>query len=259
MCSACGATRTRWAGRCEACGAWNSISEEVPREAPPRGLGGAKGRIIDFLPLDGPGGVLARRLCGIGEIDRVVGGGFVPGSVVLLAGDPGIGKSTLLLQAAAALAGRGGRIAYISGEESLEQIRMRAARLGLASAPVGLAAAIDVRDIATSVEEGTPPDMVVIDSIQTMYLDTLDSAPGTVAQVRGSAQELIRLAKRSTGTVLVLVGHVTKEGQIAGPPRARAHGRLRALLRGRARPSVPHRARHQEPLRARPTRSACSR
>ena len=216
VCSACGAVRTRWAGRCDACGAWNSLSEEAPRAGPPRGLGETKGRVIDFLPLDGPGGVLARRPCGIGEIDRVVGGGFVPGSAVLLAGDPGIGKSTLLLQAAAALAGRGARVAYISGEEGLEQIRMRAGRLGLAGAAVELAAAIDVRDIVTSLEDEAPPDMVVIDSIQTMYLDTLDSAPGTVAQVRGSAQELIRLAKR-TGTVLVLVGHVTKEGQIAGP------------------------------------------
>ena len=216
VCDACGAARPRWAGRCDACGAWNSIAEEVPPAAPPRSLGGAKGRRIEFLPLDGPGGVLARRPCGIGEIDRVVGGGFVPGSAVLLAGDPGIGKSTLLLQAAAALAGRGNRVAYISGEEGIEQIRMRAARLGLSNAPVGLAAAIDVRDIATSLEEEAPPDLVVVDSIQTMYLDTLDSAPGTVAQVRGAAQELIRLAKR-TGTVLVLVGHVTKEGQIAGP------------------------------------------
>ena len=216
VCADCGAARARWAGRCDACGAWNSIAEEAPRESAPRGLGQAKGKRIDFMPLDRPGGVIERRPCGIGEIDRVVGGGFVPGSVVLLAGDPGIGKSTLLLQAAAALAGRGGRAAYISGEEGLEQIRMRADRLGLSDAPVGLAAVIDVRDIVTSLEDETPPDMVVVDSIQTMYLDTLDSAPGTVAQVRGAAQELIRLAKR-TGMVLVLVGHVTKEGQIAGP------------------------------------------
>ena len=145
-----------------------------------------------------------------------MGGGLVPGSAVLLAGDPGIGKSTLLLQAAAALAARDVGCAYISGEEGIEQIRMRAARLGLAEAPVKLAAAVDVRDITTSLEEGGPFDLVVVDSIQTMYLDTLDSAPGTVTQVRGSAQELIRLAKRM-GTVLLLVGHVTKEGQIAGP------------------------------------------
>lgn len=216
VCGACGTAHARWSGRCDSCGAWNSLSEEAPREALPRGLGKARGRRIDLAPLDGASGALARRRSGIVEIDRVVGGGLVPGSAVLLAGDPGIGKSTLLLQAAAALAARDVGCAYISGEEGIEQIRMRAARLGLAEAPVKLAAAVDVRDIATSLEEGGPFDLVVVDSIQTMYLDTLDSAPGTVTQVRGSAQELIRLAKRM-GTVLLLVGHVTKEGQIAGP------------------------------------------
>jgi len=140
----------------------------------------------------------------------------VPGSCLLVGGDPGIGKSTLLLQAVGALAQRGLRCIYVSGEEAVDQVRMRAVRLGLAAAPVALAAATDVRDIVTTLEAGDAADVVVIDSIQTMYVDTLDSAPGTVAQVRASAQELIRVAKRR-GTVLLLVGHVTKEGTIAGP------------------------------------------
>ena len=216
VCRDCGAAQARWSGRCDACGAWNSVSEEAPREASPRGLGGGRGRRFDFVPLDGPRAALARRQCGIVEIDRVVGSGFVPGSTILLAGDPGIGKSTLLLQVAAALTARDIRCAYISGEEGIEQIRMRAARLGLAETPVRLATAINVRDIATSLQDEGPLDLIVVDSIQTMYLDTLDSAPGSVAQVRAGAQELIRLAKR-TGAVLLLVGHVTKEGQIAGP------------------------------------------
>ncbi len=216
VCQSCGAAHARWSGRCDACGEWNSIVEEEPREALPRGLGKGKGRKLAFVPLDGPRGAPARLECGIAEIDRVTGGGFVPGSSVLLAGDPGIGKSTLLLQAAAALATRGLGCAYVSGEEGVEQIRLRASRLGLAEAPVRLAAATSVRDIATSVEEGEKHHILVVDSIQTMYLDSLDSAPGTVTQVRGSTHELIRLAKR-LDAVLLLVGHVTKEGQIAGP------------------------------------------
>src|SRR6202030_2480486 len=157
-----------------------------------------------------------RRLTGIAELDRVCGGGLVPGSTILVGGDPGIGKSTLLLQAAAALAAHGGTAAYITGEEAIDQIRLRAERLGVADRPVGLAAASSVRDIVDLLDSAEAPDLVVIDSIQTMYLDTLDSAPGTVSQVRGAAQELIALAKRR-GFVVVLVGHVTKEGLIAGP------------------------------------------
>ncbi len=216
VCQSCGASRPRWAGKCDACGAWNSIAEEIPREAAPRGLGKGKGRDIAFVDLAGKHAEVARYASGMTEIDRVVGGGLVAGSSVLLAGDPGIGKSTLLLQAAGGLAANGIRCAYISGEEGVEQIRLRAARLGIGDAPVRLAAATSVRDILTSLESAEPADIVVVDSIQTMYLDTLDSAPGTVSQVRGAAQELIRHAKRS-GSVLLLVGHVTKEGQIAGP------------------------------------------
>jgi DNA repair protein RadA/Sms len=155
-------------------------------------------------------------LTGIAEFDRVCGGGLVAGSTILVGGDPGIGKSTLLLQAAALLAAGGSEAAYITGEEAIDQVRLRAERLGVADSPVRLASAASVRDIMAALDDQRAPDLVVIDSIQTMYLDTLDSAPGTVSQVRGAAQELIGLAKRR-GLIVVLVGHVTKEGLIAGP------------------------------------------
>ena len=219
-CQQCGALAPKWTGRCEACGAWNSLVEEVPRSAPPKSLGRATSRrggpAIDFVGLRGETAGPPRRLTGIAELDRVCGGGLVAGSTILVGGDPGIGKSTLLLQAAAAFAARGSTAAYITGEEAIDQIRLRAERLGVADRPVGLAAASSVRDIADSLDSAEAPDLVIIDSIQTMYLDTLDSAPGTVSQVRGAAQELIGLAKRR-GFVVVLVGHVTKEGLIAGP------------------------------------------
>jgi DNA repair protein RadA/Sms len=190
--------------------------EESPAESVPKGLGGHKGaRRIEFVGLEGVGPPPPRRLTGISELDRVCGGGLVAGSALLVGGDPGIGKSTLLLQAVAALA-RQGDCVYISGEEAVDQVRLRAQRLGLAHAPVQLASATALRDIVASLDHGTAPAVVVIDSIQTMYLDSLDSAPGTVSQVRASASELIRLAKRR-GFTLFLVGHVTKDGQIAGP------------------------------------------
>src|SRR5437764_2232631 len=219
-CQQCGAVAPKWTGRCEACGAWNSLVEEVPRSGPPKGLARQSGRrggpAIDFVALPGETAGPPRRQTGIAELDRVCGGGLVPGSTILVGGDPGIGKSTLLLQAAAALAAGGGAVAYITGEEAIDQIRLRADRLGVADRPVGPAAASSVRDIVDSLDSANAPDLVVIDSIQTMYLDTLDSAPGTVSQVRGAAQELIGVAKRR-GFVVVLVGHVTKEGLIAGP------------------------------------------
>jgi DNA repair protein RadA/Sms len=220
-CQQCGAVHPKWTGRCDGCGAWNSLIEELPREAVPKGLAAGAGRALGFVGLTGPGTLPPRRTTGIAELDRVCGGGFVPGSAILVGGDPGIGKSTLLLQAAAAIATpRGGagpaNAAYITGEEAIDQVRLRAERLGVAHSPVMLAAAGNVRDILASLDRSDAPDLVVVDSIQTMYLDTLDSAPGTVSQVRGAAQELIRLAKRR-GFVLVLVGHVTKEGVIAGP------------------------------------------
>jgi DNA repair protein RadA/Sms len=220
VCQQCGASHPKWAGRCEACGGWNCLAEEAVRDSAPKGLGTAKGRKLAFTGLAGTAEATARRISGIAEFDRVCGGGMVPGSALLVGGDPGIGKSTVLLQVVAALAAGTGRrpiaCAYISGEESLDQVRLRAARLGVAAAPVQLAAAASIRDIVASLDDANAPDVVVIDSIQTMYLDTLDSAPGTVSQVRASAQELIRLAKLR-GFSVILVGHVTKEGLIAGP------------------------------------------
>jgi DNA repair protein RadA/Sms len=223
-CQECGAVAARWAGRCEACGAWNSMIEEAPRTAPPKSLGaqglgrggGRRGQALDFVALRGDSPGPPRLLTGIAEFDRVTGGGLVPGSTILVGGDPGIGKSTLLLQAAAALAAGGHAAAFVTGEEAIDQVRLRAARLEVAESPVRLAAAASVRDIVTALDRRGAPGLVVVDSIQTMYLDTLDSAPGTVSQVRGAAQELIALAKRR-GLVVVLVGHVTKEGLIAGP------------------------------------------
>jgi len=221
VCQSCGAAHPKWAGKCDACGAWNSLVEEAARSSgPPKGLGAAKGKALSFVGLIGDTQATARRKSGIAELDRVCGGGMVPGSALLIGGDPGIGKSTLLLQAMAALAlGKSGAkldCAYISGEESLDQVRLRAVRLNVSTAPVLLAAATSIRDIVSTLDHAKGPQVVAIDSIQTMYLDTLDSAPGTVSQVRASAQELIRLAK-SRGFTVILVGHVTKEGTIAGP------------------------------------------
>ena len=215
-CQSCGATAPKWSGRCEACGEWNTIVEEVPREAAPKGLGRGAGRKIELVAIQQAGPEPARIVTRIGELDRVFGGGLVEGSTILVAGDPGIGKSTLLLQAAAALARDGRTCVYVSGEESAEQVRLRARRLGLGDAPVLFAAATSVRDVLATLDTSDRPDAVVVDSIQTMYVDSLDSAPGSVAQVRASAHELIRFAKRR-GAVLFLVGHVTKDGQIAGP------------------------------------------
>jgi DNA repair protein RadA/Sms len=174
------------------------------------------GRPILFTPLDRPGETPKRYTSGVAEFDRALGGGFVPGSAILMGGDPGIGKSTLLLQVSAHVAKAGGVSVYISGEEAAGQVRLRAERLGLSQAPIQLAAATSVRDILTTLGMMDPPALVVIDSIQTMHSDQIEGAPGTVSQVRGCAFELIRYAKES-GATLVLVGHVTKDGTIAGP------------------------------------------
>jgi DNA repair protein RadA/Sms len=218
VCQSCGAAFPRWMGKCEACNAWNSIVEEAAREEMPKGLSRGKGKSIEFVALDGKAPEAMRRQTGNAEFDRVTGGGLVRGSAILIGGDPGIGKSTLLLQIVTAVAGGAKplRSAYISGEEAVEQVQLRAKRLGQQSHAVQIAAATNVRDIIASLDRSDPPDLVVIDSIQTMYLDNLDSAPGTVAQVRSASAELIRLAKQR-GFVLMLVGHVTKDGQIAGP------------------------------------------
>jgi DNA repair protein RadA/Sms len=215
VCQECGAVSARWLGKCEACGAWNTIVEEAAPESAPKGVSPKGGRKIAFVGLSGQSDKAPRRTTGIAEFDRVLGGGLVKGSAVLVGGDPGIGKSTVLLQAAAALS-KTARVVYVSGEEAIDQIRMRATRLGLAQAEVSLASATNVRDILSSLDGPDAPDLAIIDSIQTMYVDQLDSAPGTVAQVRSSAAELIRLAKRR-GMAVILVGHVTKEGTIAGP------------------------------------------
>ena len=191
--------------------------EEAIEKAVPGGLkGSAKGRQLALTQLCADLKPIARITSGDAELDRVTGGGFVPGSALLIGGDPGIGKSTLLLQTLANLARAGHKVAYISGEESVAQIQLRAARMGHSDARVDLAASTSVRDAIATFDQSDAPEVLVIDSIQTLYLDNLDSAPGTVGQVRGASQELIRLAKRR-GLVLLLVGHVTKEGSIAGP------------------------------------------
>ncbi|MBO6837979.1 MAG: DNA repair protein RadA [Alphaproteobacteria bacterium] len=219
VCQSCGAVYPRWTGKCEACDAWNSIVEETVEAAPigggKRSGGGGSGKALDFVSLKGTSEERPRLTSGIAELDRVLGGGLVDGSATLIGGDPGIGKSTLLLQAAAALSAQA-RVAYISGEEAIDQIRMRASRLAVSDAGVDLASATSVRDILASLDRPDGPRIAIIDSIQTMYVDLIDSAPGTVGQVRASAQELIRVAKRR-GIALLLVGHVTKEGAIAGP------------------------------------------
>jgi DNA repair protein RadA/Sms len=216
VCQNCGAVYGRWQGKCDQCEEWNTIAEE--NAAANRGPGRAprKGRKFALEPLAGESHEAPRLASGIVEFDRVTGGGLVRGSVLLVGGDPGIGKSTLLIQAAASLARAGQRTVYISGEEAVAQVRLRAERLGLSAAPVELAAETAVEDIVATLSEGKTPRLVVIDSIQTMWTDAIESAPGTVSQVRGAAQVLIRYAKRSGATV-VLVGHVTKDGQIAGP------------------------------------------
>ena len=213
VCQSCGAASARWAGRCEACGAWNTLAEEGAA-SPARSS--RKGRLFVVEPLHGQTLEAPRLSCGIGEFDRVTGGGLVRGSVLLLGGDPGIGKSTLLLEVAAAYARHKHRAVYISGEEAVAQIRLRAERLGLSDASVELAAETSVEDIVATLSHGRAPQLLVIDSIQTMWTQIVEAAPGTVTQVRGSASELIRFAKRS-GAAVILVGHVTKDGQIAGP------------------------------------------
>jgi len=218
VCQSCGAVSTRWQGRCDACGEWNTIVEEMVDSGVGAGPKAAKanGRPANLVPLSGETESAARVVTGLTELDRVTGGGFVKGSALLVGGDPGIGKSTLLLQSAAALAAQGKRVVYVSGEEAVAQVRLRAQRLGLGDAGVLLAAETNVEIILATLENGPPADLVIIDSIQTLWTDRVDSAPGTVTQVRTSAQALTRLAKK-TGAAVVLVGHVTKDGQIAGP------------------------------------------
>ncbi|MEM7427032.1 MAG: DNA repair protein RadA [Pseudomonadota bacterium] len=215
VCQACGAETRKWAGKCESCGEWNSISEEAVASAQ-SGSNLPRGRKITLTGLQGEIEVPPRLASGMSELDRVTGGGLVPGSALLVGGDPGIGKSTILLQALAGLARRGQRVIYISGEESTAQVRLRADRLGVSDAAVLLASETNVPDILATLGDGPAPAAVVIDSIQTLWTPAIESAPGTVSQVRATSEALIRFAKQRN-TCLVFVGHVTKEGQIAGP------------------------------------------
>ena len=215
-CTACGNVTSKWAGRCEACGEWNTIVEDAGiSKGPTKSLGAKRGASVSLSDLSTDEAPPPRTMCGTAELDRVLGGGLVASSATLVGGDPGIGKSTLLLQAAAQFARSGLKTVYVSGEEAAAQVRMRAKRLGLADAPVKLAAETNLRDILTTLD-AERPQLAIIDSIQTMWADNVEAAPGSVSQVRAAAHELTSFAKRK-GISVVLVGHVTKEGQIAGP------------------------------------------
>ena len=217
VCQSCGATHSKWAGQCGACGAWNTLVEELTSRPPgalaPSRTSRIKGLAFETLQSETP--APQRIITGVDEFDRVCGGGVVPGSAILLGGDPGVGKSTLLMQVCAEAARRGARCAYISGEEAVEQIRARAHRMGLGAAPVRLAAETALREILDGLKR-EPVDLVVIDSIQTLWSDVHEAGPGSGPQVRAAAAELVRLAKKKSIAV-ILVGHVTKDGQIAGP------------------------------------------
>lgn len=218
VCQNCGAVSARWAGKCSACGEWNTLTEEATGE-PPAGSGARKssrGVGAKLETLAGGAEEAPRFQSGIEELDRVAGGGIVPGSALLIAGEPGIGKSTLLLQVGARLAANGRKVVYFSGEEATAQVRLRAKRLGLQDAPMALAAETNLANMLATLRDGKPADLVIVDSVQTLWSDALDAAPGTVSQVRATSQSLIRHAK-SAGSALLLVGHVTKDGQIAGP------------------------------------------
>lgn len=218
ICQACGAVTVKWAGRCDNCGTWNSIVEEaVNPPLPGRGHANQpKGEAAALVGLEGDGATPPRRSCGISELDRVTGGGLVAGSVILIGGDPGIGKSTLVLQTLAKIAGQGEPVIYISGEEAIAQVRLRAKRLNLANAPVLLAAQTNLGDILATIGAVQRPGVIAVDSIQTLWSPSIDAAPGTVSQLRAGTEAMVRLAKRRDACVL-LIGHVTKEGQIAGP------------------------------------------
>ncbi|WP_440957327.1 DNA repair protein RadA [Oceanicaulis sp. LC35] len=220
VCQSCGGVHAKWAGRCDACGSWNTLVEESGASAPLGSSAKAPGRStrrsrLELVDLGSATEDPKRFETGLKELDRVAGGGLVPGSAILVGGDPGIGKSTLLLQAVAQLAKAGAKSVYVSGEEAADQVRRRARRLGLADAPVALAAETSLEVILDGLKKETP-DIAVIDSVQTLWSDQLAAAPGTVAQVRACAQELVRFAKKKN-TIIILVGHVTKDGQIAGP------------------------------------------
>ena len=214
ICQQCGSQAIKWAGRCPSCGAWNALVEEVVEEQPRTVTLTPEASSPTSLPdvsLDDT----VRISTGVGEFDRVLGGGLVPGSVTLVGGEPGIGKSTLLLTMAGRLSTAGSRVLYVSGEESLRQTTLRALRLGLASAPIQLLSQTQLEAIEEAIRK-TAAQVVIVDSIQVIESDTLSSSPGSISQVRACAHTLIRLAKDSA-SALLLVGHVTKEGFLAGP------------------------------------------
>lgn len=213
-CTECGGTAPRWAGRCPGCAAWNTLVEEVEDAAPrPHAVAGGAGRPV--LVGDVEMGQWRTRPTGIGELDRVLGGGLVPGSATLVGGEPGIGKSTLLLQAATAMAARGARCLMVSAEESNQQVRLRAERLGAFSDSLWLVAETSLPGVVVAIDE-VKPDVLVVDSIQTVFDPQIGSAPGSVVQVRECAQQFVRMAKQR-GLAILLVGHVTKDGSLAGP------------------------------------------
>jgi DNA repair protein RadA/Sms len=217
VCSACGATTPRWHGRCPSCSEWNTLVEERAPAGPSAGVArarrGAAARPVALREVSARPS--ARLTTGIGELDRVLGGGLVPGSVVLLGGSPGIGKSTLTNMALGHLAAAGRGTLYVSGEESAAQIRLRAERLGPAALDVPVLAETNLDTVVATID-AERPDACVVDSVQTLHAGTLESAPGTVGQVREVATRITEVAKRN-GTAVVLVGHVTKEGALAGP------------------------------------------
>ena len=213
-CTDCGGEAPKWQGQCPHCGVWNTLVETMATPAAARfeSVAGARSTVTPLASVTPRASF--RIATGLEEFDRVLGGGLVPGGVILLGGDPGIGKSTLLLQAGAAL-GALHRTLYVTGEESAEQIALRAHRLGLVNAPIELLAEVQLEAIVAAIN-AVAPEIVVIDSIQTVYTEALASAPGSVAQVRECAAQLTRLAKQR-GVIVLFVGHVTKEGAIAGP------------------------------------------
>jgi len=221
VCQACGADFLRWEGQCRSCAAWNTLVETVvtarQRERRP-GVAVGPGSVP--VPLSAPGEAAVRRLeTGLPELDRVLGGGIVPGSLLLIGGEPGVGKSTLLLQVAGGIAAAHGGVLYATGEESAGQLRLRAARLGLGAGPAADAVSVlPTSEVGAILEaaRAAQPSLVVVDSIQTMTVDELDGPAGSVGQVRESALRLMELAK-GEGIAVVLVGHVTKDGSIAGP------------------------------------------
>jgi DNA repair protein RadA/Sms len=216
-CSSCGHQEPKWHGRCAGCGEWNTLAEEQ-RAAPPaaRGKAAAAGRAVAPVRLADVQAVrIARLHTGIGELDRVLGGGLVPGSLVLLGGSPGIGKSTLTSAALGNLAGSGHRVLYVSGEESAAQVKLRAERLGGHALKVPIVAETDLEAVLATLQ-AERPDVCVIDSVQVLYDPALTGAPGSVGQVREVAGRIMRVAKE-LGIATLLVGHVTKEGSLAGP------------------------------------------